>query len=247
MNKAPLTRNITKLFIINLLVIAFFTILLSFFTLTIHNRMVWNNYSLLFPYIIIGIFIGLIISFYQNGKLSSNAISLFAKFTIPIWLGVAALVFIFSSMINKDLGYSYQLKPISVYSFLSEKKDLEFNSSTYSFKESQLSNNKRASYLVFYRFDCSLCKIGMPYLLNHLTVQLKNGDAKNGIQFIDVSTSQGSKIARQYGVKRAGMIAEFNDKQRNPLIRSIVKYNKDHSKIIIDKPYLDNVISNLSK
>lgn len=247
MIRPKLTRSLTIKLIADLFSVAFFTIMLSIFTLVIHNRMVWNGYTVLIPFLVVVVFLALIVSLYRQGKLSSYGIKQYAKFIVPVWIVVAILVFLFSGMVNKDQGYSYQLKPVSVYSRFNDKQDLEFNTSTYSFKKSELTNHKRTSYLVFFRFDCSLCKVGMPYLLEHLDSSSKSSSAKNGIQFIDVSTSQGSKIARQYGVKRAGMIAEFNDKQRDPLIRSIVKYNKDHSKIIIDKPYLDNVISNLSK
>lgn len=247
MNRPELTRSLTIKLIADLFSVVFFTIMLSIFTLVIHNRMVWNGYTVLIPFLVVVVFLALIVSLYRQGKLSSYGIEQYAKFIVPVWIVVASLVFLFSGMVNKDQGYSYQLKPVSVYSRFNDKQDLEFNTSTYSFKKSELTNHKRTSYLVFFRFDCSLCRVGMPYLLNHLDSSLKSGNPKNGIQFIDVSTSEGANIARHYGVQRAAMIAEIDNTGRATLITPVITRYGSSSKVIPNKPYLNKVISNLSK
>ncbi len=247
MNRPELTRSLTKKLITDLFSVSFFTVLLSVFTVVIHRRVVWNGYTVLIPFLTVVVFLALIVSLYRQSKLSSYGIEQYAKFIVPIWIVVASLVFLFSGVVNKDRGYSYQPQPVSVYSRFNDIRDLEFNTSTYSFKESELGKHKGTSYLVFFRFDCSLCKVGMPYLLEHLDSSLKSSRAKMGIQFIDVSTSQGAKIARYYGVKRAATIAEIDETGSVTLSSAVATQSANSSKVVPNKTYLDKVISHLSK
>uniref|UniRef100_UPI003F68DE92 hypothetical protein n=1 Tax=Streptococcus pluranimalium TaxID=82348 RepID=UPI003F68DE92 len=142
--------------------------------------------------------------------------------------------------------YTYSHNPFNIYTISSPQRDLEFKTSTTTFKEKSLKEHKGTSYLVFFRFDCPYCAQGMPYLLSKLNAGEKQGNGDKGIQFIDISTPEGTRIGNEYGVTKANTIIGIND---NDEVISHEKLAKDGDKaysIIVNRNHLNKVVSSLA-
>ncbi len=86
----------------------------------------------------------------------------------------------------------------------------------------------------------------MPYLLSKLNAGEKQGNGDKGIQFIDISTPEGTRIGNEYGVTKANTIIGIND---NDEVISHEKLAKDGDKaysIIVNRNHLNKVVSSLA-
>lgn len=227
--------------------IAAFTLLANYIVLGLNHVLFWHNHLMTLP--LIGFIIGAVILIwrYKRGKVSSYDLSYSRKALISGWAVGAILMFVCGVIwSNVKPTYTYSHNPFSVYTVSSPERNLEFKTSTSTFNEKSLQEHKGTSYLVFFRFDCPYCAQGMPYLLAKLNADERLGRGDKGIQFIDISTSEGTRIGKRYGVTKANTIIGINDSGKVISNEKLATDGDNAYSIIVNRSHLDKVASSLS-